>query len=159
MKRNKQWTVLALLAGSVLLGAASLPPKGSQGQGVDQGVGRGVDQDKGKGRGQDRYQNLKVLPRDISSKELQGIMTDDFEDGLGVSCGFCHAPAAGGHGLDFVSDAKPEKEIARAMMRMTLALNKKYFQVKRPRIGASTLTITCATCHKGQAFPDANEPH
>ena len=157
MKRKKQWIVLALLTGSVLLGAASYPPKGSRGQGVDQGVGRGVDQ--GKGRGQDRYQNLKVLPRDISSKELQGIMTDDFEDGLGVSCGFCHAPAAGGHGLDFVSDAKPEKEIARAMMRMTLALNKKYFQVKRPRIGASTLTITCATCHKGQAFPDANEPH
>jgi hypothetical protein len=106
-----------------------------------------------------QYENLKVLPKDISSKDLQGIMTDDFEDGLGVSCGFCHAPAAGGHGLDFASDAKPEKAIARAMMRMTIGLNKKYFKVKHPVIGSSTLTITCATCHKGEPFPDGDTLH
>src|SRR5580692_5452583 len=79
-----------------------------------------------------RYENLKVLPRNISSKDLQGIMTDDFEDGLGVTCGFCHAPAMDGHGLDFASDAKPEKEMARAMMRTVLGINKKYFKVRRP---------------------------
>jgi hypothetical protein len=105
------------------------------------------------------FENLKVLPKDISSKDLQGIMADDFEDGLGVSCGFCHASAAGGHGLDFVSDAKPEKEIARRMMRMTLDLNKKYFNARKPRIGSNTLTITCATCHKGEAFPDGDILH
>ena len=43
------------------------------------------------------YKNLKVLPKNISSKELQSIMADDFEDGLGVSCGFCHANAKDGH--------------------------------------------------------------
>src|SRR5580704_3214197 len=101
-----------------------------------------------------QFENLKVLPKDISSKDLQGIMADDFEDGLGVSCGFCHAPAPGGHGLDFVSDAKPEKEIARRMMRMTLELNKAWFKVRKPRIGSNLLTITCATCHKGEPFPD-----
>ena len=106
-----------------------------------------------------QFENLKVLPKDISSKDLQGIMADDFEDGLGVSCGFCHASAAGGHGLDFVSDAKPEKEIARKMMRMTLDLNKKYFKVRKPRIGSNTLTITCATCHKGEPFPDGDLLH
>jgi hypothetical protein len=106
-----------------------------------------------------QFQNLKVLPKDISSKDLQGIMADDFEDGLGVSCGFCHASAAGGHGLDFASDAKPEKEIARRMMRMTLDLNKKYFKVRKPRIGSNTLTITCATCHKGEPFPDGDQLH
>lgn len=102
------------------------------------------------------FVNLNVLPKDISSRDLQGIMADDFEDGLGVSCGFCHAAAAGGHGLDFVSDAKPEKQIARRMMRMTLDLNKKYFSVRKPRIGANTLTITCTTCHKGEPFPDGD---
>ncbi len=106
-----------------------------------------------------RFENLKVLPKDISSKDLQGIMADDFEDGLGVSCGFCHASASGGHGLDFASDAKPEKEIARRMMRMTLDLNKKYFSVRKPRIGSNALTITCATCHKGQPFPDGDVLH
>jgi hypothetical protein len=106
-----------------------------------------------------QFENLKVLPKDISSKDLQGIMADDFEDGLGVSCGFCHASAPGGHGLDFVSDAKPEKEIARRMMRMTLGLNKKYFNVRKPRIGSNRLTITCATCHKGEPFPDGDLLH
>jgi hypothetical protein len=100
------------------------------------------------------YENLKVLPKNISSKDLQGIMVDDFQDGLGVTCSFCHANAKNGHGLDFASDAKPEKEIARAMMRMTIGINKKYFKVKHPQIGSNALTLTCNTCHKGEAFPD-----
>ena len=63
--------------------------------------------------------NLQVLPKDISSKALQGIMVDDFQDALGVSCNFCHAEEKDSHHLDYASDAKPEKEIARGMMRMT----------------------------------------
>jgi hypothetical protein len=103
-----------------------------------------------------KYTNLKVLPKDISSKDLQEIMVDDFEDGLGVTCGFCHANAKDGHGLDFASDARPEKEIARAMMRMTLGINKKYFKAKHQAIGSNALTVTCTTCHKGEAFPDGD---
>jgi hypothetical protein len=105
---------------------------------------------------QSLYTNLKVLPKDISPRELQAIMADDFEDGLGVTCGFCHANAKDGHGLDFASDEKPEKEIARRMMRMTLGINKKYFKAKHPAIGSNALTITCTTCHKGEAFPDGD---
>ncbi|QKJ32243.1 c-type cytochrome [Mucilaginibacter mali] len=105
-----------------------------------------------------KYTNLKVLPKNISPKELQGMMVDDFQDGLGVTCNFCHANAADGHGLDFASDAKPEKEIARAMMRMTIGLNKKYFKVKHPKLGTDALVVNCNTCHKGQAFPDGAEP-
>jgi len=100
-----------------------------------------------------KYTNLKVLPKDISSKELMGIMVDDFQDGLGVTCNFCHANAKDGHGLDFASDAKPEKEVARNMMRMTLGINKKYFKIKHPVIGNGALDVTCGTCHKGHAFP------
>ena len=107
-------------------------------------------------KNEEKYTNLKVLPKDISSKELQEIMADDFEDGLGVTCGFCHANAKDGHGLDFASDAKPEKEIARAMMRMTLGINKKYFKVRHPAIGSNALTVSCTTCHKGEAFPDGD---
>ncbi len=103
------------------------------------------------------YKNLKVLPRNIGSKELQTIMVDDFQDGLGVTCSFCHANAKNGHGLDFESDAKPEKGISRAMMRMTIGINKKYFKQKHILIGNSELTVTCNTCHKGMAFPEKGD--
>ncbi len=106
---------------------------------------------------ENHYVNLKVLPKNISSKELQKIMVDDFEDGLGVACNFCHEAKDKATGeLDFASDAKPEKEIARAMMRMTIGINKKYFKAKHPMIGTSALTVTCNTCHNGVAFPDGH---
>ncbi|HWZ03114.1 MAG TPA: c-type cytochrome [Mucilaginibacter sp.] len=101
-----------------------------------------------------QYTNLKVLPKNISSKDLQKIMVDDFEDGLGVSCNFCHAANKTDGQLDYASDAKPEKEIARQMMRTTIGINKKYFKVKHPMIGSDALTVTCNTCHNGVAFPD-----
>lgn len=100
------------------------------------------------------YINLKVLPRNISSKQLQSIMIDDFEDGLGVGCNFCHAEQKGSHRLDYASDAKPEKQIARNMMRMTIRLNSKYFQLRHSMIGDSSLVINCNTCHRGQPRPD-----
>src|SRR5580765_4989635 len=103
------------------------------------------------------YKNLKVLPKDISTKDLSRIMIDDFEDGLGVSCGFCHAEEKDSHKLDYASDEKPEKEIARLMMKMTLDVNEKYFQVTHPLIGDSTLAITCTTCHNGHARPGDTE--
>jgi hypothetical protein len=101
-----------------------------------------------------QYVNLKVLPKNISSKDLQKIMVDDFEDGLGVACNFCHAADKTTGEVDFASDAKPEKEIARQMMRTTIGINKKYFKVKHPMIGSDVLTVTCNTCHNGVAFPD-----
>ena len=101
------------------------------------------------------YTNLKVLPRNISTKELNKIMIDDFEDDLGVSCNYCHAKAKGEtQKLDYASDEKPEKEIARKMMRMTLKLNKEYFKMKHPSIGSPALTVTCNTCHNGQPHPN-----
>src|SRR4051812_45118087 len=65
------------------------------------------------------YKNLQVLPKDISSKQLQQIMVDEFQDGLGVSCGYCHVQEKGSMHLDYASDEKPEKEIARLMIKMT----------------------------------------
>lgn len=105
-----------------------------------------------------KYTNLKVLPKNISPHDLQSIMTDEFDDDLGVSCGFCHATNSATHGLDYASDAKPEKAIAREMMRMTLALNKKYMKIKHPAIGNPALAVTCNTCHKGLPIPEGSEP-
>jgi hypothetical protein len=99
------------------------------------------------------YKNLKVLPKNISSKDLSKIMIDDFEDALGVSCGFCHAEEKNSHRLDYASDAKPEKLVARRMMQMTMGINKKYFKLRHPQIGDSILVISCNTCHNGDPHP------
>src|SRR5580704_16033879 len=97
------------------------------------------------------YTNLQVLPKDITPTALQRIMVEEFQDGLGVGCNFCHAQEKGSLHLDYASDAKPEKEIARAMMRMTMDINKKYFAVDQPVIGDSLMMISCNNCHHGTA--------
>ncbi len=39
------------------------------------------------------------------------------------------------------------------MMKMTLRINKKFFQVKHPAFGEQ-MEISCVTCHHGQAHPE-----
>lgn len=98
--------------------------------------------------------NLKVLPKNISHEDLDKVM-HGFNDALGVKCNFCHAalPTEGNARpkLDFASDAKPEKNMAREMMRMSMKLNKKYFHGSTDDTG--TPTITCMTCHNGKTHP------
>ena len=108
----------------------------------------------GRDAGDNHFTNLRVLPQHISSKELSGIMVDEFNDGLGVGCNFCHAEEKDSHRLDYASDAKPEKEMARSMMRMTMKINKRFFNQKHPMIGDSIQVITCTTCHRGEARPE-----
>jgi hypothetical protein len=129
MKFRKKYVVITVITTAIAVGVFAVP------------------------RPTNEYRNLKVLPKNISSKNLSKIMIDDFEDGLGVSCGFCHVEKKDSHQLDYVSDEKPEKQIARLMMKMTMGINKNYFKLKHPVIGDSTLTITCATCHNGQPRP------
>ncbi|HZX59913.1 MAG TPA: c-type cytochrome [Mucilaginibacter sp.] len=102
----------------------------------------------------DHYKNLQVLPKNTTEAQMNKIMVGEFEDALGVSCGFCHAANKDGDGLDYVSDTKPEKQIARQMLRMTLSLNREYFKIDTPMVGTANIVITCNTCHKGDTFPD-----
>jgi photosynthetic reaction center cytochrome c subunit len=102
-----------------------------------------------------RARNLKVLPKDISHEDLGKIM-DGWKTALGVKCGFCHAPSADStsHRLDFASDAKPEKNIARHMYKMAAKINKKYFNFNKDDKGDVIPAITCVTCHRGSPHPD-----
>jgi hypothetical protein len=102
----------------------------------------------------EKFKNLKVLPKNISSKALSKIMVDEFQDDLGISCNFCHAENKDTHRPDYASDEKPEKQIARYMMRLTIGINKKYFNLRHPMIGDSTLAVTCGTCHHGSPRPE-----
>lgn len=100
------------------------------------------------------FKNLKVLPKNISQKQLSGIMVDQFQDELGVSCNFCHSENKETHKPDYASDEKPEKQIARLMMQMTNRINKKYFKLGHAMIGDSTSIVSCGTCHQGKPRPE-----
>ncbi|QNK63451.1 c-type cytochrome [Pedobacter sp. PAMC26386] len=103
---------------------------------------------------QKKAMNLKVLPKDISHEDLDKIM-DGYKAALGVKCNFCHAASKDDpKHLDFASDEKPEKDIARAMMKMTYRINKKSFHVKDANKPNAILAVNCITCHRGQAHPD-----
>ena len=102
------------------------------------------------------YQNLKVLPKDISKKALDSIM-GEFCISLGVHCNFCHARNADStqRKLDFASDKKEEKEIARHMYTMTASINNTFFNWKNSTRPDTIHTVVCYTCHRGNNSPDS----
>ncbi|TKB98838.1 c-type cytochrome [Pedobacter cryophilus] len=98
-----------------------------------------------------KAKNLKVLPKDITKVELDSIM-DGFKAALGVKCNFCHGPSkTDPKKIDFSSDDKDHKIIAREMMEMTAKLNKKYFSKYQEKHGVAA--VQCATCHRGKPEP------
>ncbi len=105
-------------------------------------------------------QNLKILPRNIDHVALIHIM-DQYCEALGYKCFNCHAASATGHGMDFASDAKPEKTTARGMMRMVEKLNKKFFKVKgsfADNFNNVKYEVSCYTCHHGSEHPAMMAP-
>jgi hypothetical protein len=100
----------------------------------------------------EKPKNLKILPKNISGEQLHNIMRG-YSRALGVRCGFCHKVIevpGGKPSIDFASDAKPEKHIARKMMQMTEKINRKYLD----KIGNHHFeTIQCVTCHMGRTTP------
>src|SRR4030088_1681151 len=88
MQFTRRLTVITGLSVSVLVAVAAIKPENPQ---------------------VENYINLKVLPKNISSKDLSKIMVDEFQDDLGISCGFGHAENKDTHRPDYASDEKPEK--------------------------------------------------
>ncbi|HWY06514.1 MAG TPA: c-type cytochrome [Candidatus Acidoferrales bacterium] len=79
-------------------------------------------------------QALKEIPADQLVPAMQFI-----SDALGVDCEFCHVE----HAMD--KDDKKEKQTARKMIEMELALNKAHFK--------NEIEVTCYTCHRGSPHP------
>jgi tetratricopeptide (TPR) repeat protein len=101
----------------------------------------------------EKSKNLHVLPATTTGKELQRTM-QGFTSGLGVRCIYCHAGEEGKDlsTFDFASDDKPEKDKARVMMKMANAINTT-FLVELHGGSASSIPVTCVTCHHGNALP------
>lgn len=101
-----------------------------------------------------KFTNLKVLPKNITGKQLDAVM-DDWAHSLNVRCGFCHARNEETKKMDFASDAKPEKDMARHMYKMMNNINKKYFEAKKDSLGMMMTTgVNCYSCHRGVANPE-----
>ncbi|MGB7845669.1 MAG: c-type cytochrome [Candidatus Acidiferrum sp.] len=84
-----------------------------------------------------QFKNIQVL-KDIPSEQLIPAM-QFITASLGVECEFCHVQH------EMQKDDKKEKQTARKMIAMELAINKSHFD--------NELEVTCYTCHRGSAHP------
>ncbi|MGO9270210.1 MAG: c-type cytochrome [Terriglobia bacterium] len=98
----------------------------------------------------EQYKNIQVL-KDIPADQLFPAM-QFISTSLGVECNYCHVEAAstaGGPGgpprLQFEKDDKKEKQTARKMIRMEMAINKDNFD--------GHTEVTCYSCHRGAHEP------
>jgi hypothetical protein len=134
---SKKLTITAGLLGVMALGiAATMPQQGPP----------------------PKLVNLKVFPKNIPFQVLDHTM-DVWSASLGVHCNFCHARNEQTNKMDFASDAKPEKETARYMLRMEQKINKKFFKAGKDSLGMVMETgINCNTCHHGNAHPELKVP-
>jgi photosynthetic reaction center cytochrome c subunit len=87
--------------------------------------------------------NIKVL-NGLPESQLIPVM-NFMSASLGVRCNYCHVNKDGK--WDFVSDEKPEKNTAREMIKMVLAVNKGTFR--------GNTEVSCYTCHRGHTSPSS----
>lgn len=103
--------------------------------------------------------NLKVLPEDISPRQLRDFMRSAAM-GLGVRCWFCHVGEEGQDlsTFDFASDEKPHKAAARIMFRMVMDINGNHLsELAKLDMGhddeEEAPSVRCVTCHAGEQKP------
>jgi len=90
-------------------------------------------------KAEEQFKNIQVL-KGIPAEQL--IPTMQFVTAsLGVQCDFCHVQGA------FEKDDKKNKQTARKMMEMMIAINADDFDGHR--------MVTCNSCHNGNAKPQA----
>jgi tetratricopeptide (TPR) repeat protein len=101
----------------------------------------------------DKFENLRVLPKDITRDSLVQIMRS-FSFALGVRCQYCHVGGDGVsfEGVVFKSDDKAEKRRARYMLQMVDTINTKLLAALPDRRTPPT-SVACATCHHGLPRP------
>ncbi|MEO8200924.1 MAG: c-type cytochrome [Gemmatimonadota bacterium] len=111
----------------------------------------------------EKFENLQVLPKDISRGDLIATMRG-FTTSLGVRCPFCHVGQEGADlsTFDFKADDKPTKGTARIMMRMVHMINDSILpQLDTVSHGEGVehdhsrerLQLQCVTCHRGNSRP------
>ena len=110
------------------------------------------------------FKNVQVLPPTMTRPELIATMRT-FTRGLGVRCNHCHVvtETTPEEKLDFPSDAKEEKRVARVMIQMANQINGAWMERVEAAEGhapsASTgqpeQRVWCWTCHRGKVEPES----
>src|ERR1043165_9721662 len=90
-----------------------------------------------------REKNVKLLG-DLPVSQFIPVM-NYFATSLGRRCNFCHE--INNDQWDYASDAKPEKNTAREMIKMVLDTNKTFFK--------GNVEVQCNTCHRGRNTPQS----
>ena len=100
----------------------------------------------------DKPQNLQVLNKDWPGSRLSPVMRG-FTRALGVRCSYCHVGEEGKdlNTYDFVSDANPNKNRAREMLRMLGDVNDHLKKIEPS--GDKRVNMWCHTCHRGRPRP------
>jgi photosynthetic reaction center cytochrome c subunit len=119
--------------------AVSLPSLGSATPA--QTPATAAPQEKTLGETGKNIQVLKALPASQLGTVMQYIATS-----MGRRCDFCHVNK-GGNNWVWEADDKEEKQTARSMMKMVLAINKDNFR--------GNIQVSCYTCHRGRNQPNS----
>ena len=109
--------------------------------------------------------NLQVLPKDLTFKQVHEIM-EHWAGDLGVHCDTCHAADPNNVGpngrprLNFASDEKDEKKMARIMYTMTEDIKANYVAkvAAMDKMSEPAAPVTCGTCHRGHIDPPPFTP-
>src|SRR5205807_6500991 len=91
--------------------------------------------------------NIKVL-NGMPASQLIPVM-NYFAASMGRRCNFCHVNNQGQ--WDYASDAKPEKNTAREMIKLVLDINKTTARLNLDM-------VACYTCHRGRNTPQSLPP-
>ncbi|MDO9376274.1 MAG: c-type cytochrome [Bacteroidota bacterium] len=109
-------------------------------------------------RSTQKFKNLKVLPQDITEKQLDSTMKA-YNKALQVSCDFCHVKKTNITGIPSVSDTldfpldNGMKDYARKMIRLSIDINKNYFYSDTTIRPEFVNVVSCNTCHRGNPYP------
>ncbi len=99
----------------------------------------------------DTFENLEILPDDITKRELTKLMRS-VSGALGVRCSACHVEKEPGNFMstDWASDELEMKNTARGMMKMVQEINSNLLPAAT---GEHDFQVSCYTCHRGLEHP------
>ena len=100
----------------------------------------------------DSLVNVSFFAKSTPVVQVWGAMRN-ITAALGVECTFCHVGQQGAElaQIDFTSDQKRNKLVARQMLRMVQEVNRRIDSI--PERPTPPVAVSCATCHRGVSRP------